>query len=85
MRQRSFCKRTFFEKDENKKALKHIHELGFMIGNHTMTHQNLKDLSEQKQREEIIGVNKAVEKVIGEKPAFSGRLSEAIRTTVTDL
>ncbi|MGC1139197.1 polysaccharide deacetylase family protein [Bacillus sp. B38] len=65
-----FVNGHFLKKDENKKALKHIHELGFMIGNHTMTHQNLKDLSEQKQREEIIGVNKAVEKVIGEKPAF---------------
>lgn len=65
-----FVNGQFLKKDENKKALKHIHDLGFMIGNHTMTHQNLKNLSEQKQREEIVGVNKAVEKVIGEKPAF---------------
>ena len=41
-----FVNGHFLKKDENKKALKHIHELGFMIGNHTMTHQNLKDLSE---------------------------------------
>ncbi|AKL84225.1 YfjS [Bacillus atrophaeus UCMB-5137] len=65
-----FVNGHFLKNEENKKALKHIYDLGFMIGNHTMTHQNLKDLSEKEQKEEILGVNKMVEDVTGEKPAF---------------
>ena len=44
--------------------------MGFMIGNHTMTHPNLKKISEAEQREEIVGVNDLVEEVTGERPQF---------------
>lgn len=55
---------------EKEKVIKEIHELGFMIGNHTYSHSDLTTLSEEKQKEEILSVNEAVEKIIGEKPKF---------------
>lgn len=54
----------------NQNVLREIHDLGFPIGNHTMTHNDLTTLSEDKQREEIEGVNTLVEEAIGEKPQF---------------
>jgi len=44
--------------------------MGFPIGNHTYSHPNLNDLSEEKQREEIIGLSDLVEEIIGERPQF---------------
>ena len=35
-----------------------------------MTHADLKQISEEAQREEILGVNEIVEQVTGEKPRF---------------
>lgn len=60
----------FLDTDEEKAILKEIHEMGFAIGNHTQTHANLKDLSEEQQRSEILQVNETIEAVIGEKPKF---------------
>ena len=44
--------------------------MGFIIGNHTMTHPNLRTISEAEQREEIVGVNDLVEEITGERPVF---------------
>ena len=65
-----FVNGHFLDSEEEAKNLKAIYDLGFPIGNHTQTHQNLKDLTEEEQRTEILSVNKRVEEITGEKPRF---------------
>lgn len=65
-----FVNGHFINSEGEKENVQLIHELGFSIGNHTQTHANLKDLSEEEQKEEIIQVNETVESIIGEKPKF---------------
>lgn len=65
-----FVNGHFIDEPEEKERLKAIHELGFPIGNHTDSHPNLKDLSEEEQREEIVGLNDKIEEIIGERPSF---------------
>lgn len=65
-----FVNGHFIQSEEKKAILKEIYELGFSIGNHTMTHKNLKDLSEEDQYEEIIELNQQIEEITGEKPTF---------------
>lgn len=65
-----FVNGHFLDTDEEKQQLKKIHEMGFAIGNHTNSHPNLRDLTEQQQAEEILQLNETVEGIIGEKPKF---------------
>lgn len=65
-----FVNGHFIQSDEKKKLLKEIYELGFPIGNHTMTHSNLKELSEEQQYEEIVELNNQIEKITGKRPKF---------------
>lgn len=65
-----FVNGHFINTDEKKEILKEIHDMGFVIGNHTKTHANLKSLSEEEQKEEILSVNEIVEEVTGERPRF---------------
>ncbi|MCM3742699.1 polysaccharide deacetylase family protein [Sporosarcina luteola] len=65
-----FVNGHFIATDEKKAILKEIHDMGFAIGNHTKTHADLKTLSEDEQREEIVSVNDMVEGIIGERPRF---------------
>ncbi|MGE7977986.1 polysaccharide deacetylase family protein [Psychrobacillus sp. NPDC093200] len=65
-----FVNGHFIDSEEEKANLKEIFDLGFEIGNHTQTHANLKNSSEEQQQEEILNVNETVESVIGEKPKF---------------
>ena len=65
-----FVNGHFIDSDEKKAILKEIHELGFAIGNHTKTHANLKQSTEEQQKEEILFVSDTVEEVIGERPKF---------------
>ncbi|MCM2674866.1 polysaccharide deacetylase family protein [Alkalicoccobacillus plakortidis] len=65
-----FVNGHFLNTDEEKEKLKEIHNMGFPIGNHTMTHQDLKSLSEEEQYEEIVEVSDTVEEIIGERPRF---------------
>ncbi|MCT2538110.1 polysaccharide deacetylase family protein [Aquibacillus koreensis] len=65
-----FVNGHFLETDEQKEMLKEIHEMGFPIGNHTYTHQKLDDVSEDKQKEEILSLSEKIEEIIGEKPVF---------------
>jgi peptidoglycan/xylan/chitin deacetylase (PgdA/CDA1 family) len=65
-----FVNGHFLDTDEEKAVLKEIHNIGFAIGNHTQTHANLKDLTEEQQRAEIIQVSETIEAVIGEKPKY---------------
>ncbi|GEN30296.1 peptidoglycan/xylan/chitin deacetylase (PgdA/CDA1 family) [Cerasibacillus quisquiliarum] len=65
-----FVNGHFLETKEQKEILKQIHQMGFVIGNHTYSHAYLPDISEEKQKEEIIRVNDLVEDITGERPAF---------------
>ncbi len=65
-----FVNGHLLETPEKKDMLKQIYDMGFIIGNHTYSHAYLPDLSEEKQKEEIVRVNDMVEKVIGERPKF---------------
>lgn len=65
-----FVNGIFLESQEGKDKLEKIHEMGFLIGNHTYSHPYLPDLSEEEQKEEVIKVNDMVEDIIGERPKF---------------
>ncbi|MGN7310272.1 polysaccharide deacetylase family protein [Alkalicoccobacillus gibsonii] len=65
-----FVNGHFLHTDEEKERLKEIHSMGFEIGNHTATHPDLKAISEEEQREEIVSVSDQVEEIIGERPRF---------------
>ncbi|EQB36559.1 MULTISPECIES: polysaccharide deacetylase family protein [Virgibacillus] len=65
-----FANGHFLETPEQKKQLKEIHEMGFIIGNHTYSHANLTTLSEKEQTEEIVKVSDQIEEIIGERPKF---------------
>lgn len=65
-----FVNGHFIQSDERKEQLKQIHEFGFEIGNHTMTHANLSNITEEEQYEEIVQLNDLIEETIGERPRF---------------
>ncbi len=65
-----FVNGHFLDTPEEKEIVKKIHEMGFLIGNHTYSHSSLPDLTQEEQKEEILSINKIVEEVIGEKPKF---------------
>lgn len=65
-----FVNGHFLDTEEEKENLREIHEMGFAIGNHTYSHANLKTISEEQQREEIIKLSDLVEEIIGERPEF---------------
>ncbi|MBT2570325.1 polysaccharide deacetylase family protein [Planococcus sp. ISL-110] len=65
-----FVNGHFLDTDEEKQQLKKLHEMGFAIGNHTNGHPNLRNLTEQQQREEILQLSDTIEQIIGEKPKF---------------
>ncbi|MFY4773688.1 polysaccharide deacetylase family protein [Metabacillus sp. RGM 3146] len=65
-----FVNGHFIDEEKEKQVLKEIHDMGFVIGNHTYHHLELKGLPAGKQKEEILKLNEAVEKIIGEKPKF---------------
>lgn len=65
-----FVNGHFIANDEQKEVLRQIHEMGFLIGNHTYNHVKLTDISEEEQRNEIVKLNDAVETITGERPQF---------------
>lgn len=65
-----FVNGHFIDDEEGEENLKEIDELGFPIGNHTMTHPDLTTISEEEQEEEILGVSEMVEDILGEKPDY---------------
>ncbi|MCM3713043.1 polysaccharide deacetylase family protein [Alkalihalobacillus oceani] len=65
-----FINGHFLADEGGKEKLKSIYEMGFEIGNHTMNHANLSDLSADEQRQEIVALNDLIEEVTGERPRF---------------
>lgn len=65
-----FVNGHFLSSEEKRELLKEIYDMGFVIGNHTFNHQKLNDVSEDKQREEIMKLSDLIEEIIGERPKF---------------
>ncbi|TYS70760.1 polysaccharide deacetylase family protein [Sutcliffiella horikoshii] len=65
-----FVNGHFLETKEEEEVLKTIYEMGFPIGNHTMTHKSLRQLTEEEQYEEIVMLSDRVEEITGERPRF---------------
>ncbi|KGA98854.1 polysaccharide deacetylase [Alkalihalobacillus alcalophilus ATCC 27647 = CGMCC 1.3604] len=65
-----FVNGHFIMDEAGRDKLKEIYEMGFEIGNHTMTHPNLQQISEEEQKNEIVELNELVEEIIGERPRF---------------
>lgn len=61
---------TFVIKPDKAKLLKEIKQKGHLIGNHTWWHENLRQLTPEKQREEIISTSDVIEQITGERPAY---------------
>lgn len=65
-----FVNGHFLETEEKHENLKEIYDLGFAIGNHTYNHPNLKEITVEEQREQLVKLNDKVEEIIGERPTF---------------
>lgn len=65
-----FVNGHFIKNGAGREKLKTIYDLGFEIGNHTMSHPNLSKLSSEEQRQEIVELNDLIEEIIGERPRF---------------
>ncbi|WP_405100658.1 polysaccharide deacetylase family protein [Oceanobacillus sp. FSL H7-0719] len=65
-----FVNGHFLDSPEEEEALKQLHEMGFLIGNHTYNHPLLTDIPEEEQHEEIVSLSDRVEEIIGERPKF---------------
>lgn len=65
-----FVNGHLLETNQQKQTLRRIHDMGFVIGNHTYSHRSLTELTEDEQKDEILQVNRMVEELIGEKPSF---------------
>lgn len=65
-----FVNGHFLETREQRDVLKQIHDMGFVIGNHTYSHAKLPDLTVQEQTEEIVKVSDQIEEIIGERTKF---------------
>lgn len=65
-----FVNGHFLETEQERNTLKQIYDMGFPIGNHTMTHKSLRQLTEEEQYEEIVALSDRVEEITGERPRF---------------
>ncbi|MFZ4450301.1 polysaccharide deacetylase family protein [Salibacterium aidingense] len=65
-----FVNGHFLQSEEGRKDLKKIADMGFEIGNHTMNHVDVSELSRQELEEEIGELNDIIEKITGEPPSF---------------
>lgn len=65
-----FVNGHFLDTLEEEEVLKQIHEMGFLIGNHTYSHPVIPDIPEDEQYEEIVSLSDRVEEIIGERPKF---------------
>ncbi|SDB87771.1 polysaccharide deacetylase family protein [Shouchella lonarensis] len=65
-----FVNGTYLHTKEGRQTLKTVADLGFEIGNHTMTHVKLEPLREEDQTGNILSLNNLVEDIIGKRPRF---------------
>lgn len=65
-----FVNGHFINDDAGAQELQAIYDLGFEIGNHSMTHPNFSQITEEEQYEEIVLLNDKIEEITGERPRF---------------
>ena len=65
-----FVNGHFIDSEDEQETLREIYNMGFEIGNHTMTHKSLRNLSEEEQYNEIVDLNDLIEEIVGERPKF---------------
>ncbi|QQK78354.1 polysaccharide deacetylase family protein [Salicibibacter cibarius] len=65
-----FINHHFIDDEEGEEQLLEIIEHGHEIGNHTMTHANLQEISEEEVEDEIVDLNDEIERITGERPDF---------------
>ncbi|WLV25635.1 polysaccharide deacetylase family protein [Aciduricibacillus chroicocephali] len=65
-----FVNGHFIDSEKGKNDLKKIHDMGFVIGNHTYSHNSLPEQSNARQKKEITDVDQMVEDAIGKRPSF---------------
>ncbi|QQK81973.1 polysaccharide deacetylase family protein [Salicibibacter cibi] len=65
-----FINHHFIDDEEGEEQLLEIMEHGHEIGNHTMTHANLQEISEEEVEDEIVDLNDEIERITGERPNF---------------
>lgn len=65
-----FVNGHFISSDEGASQLQEIYEMGFEIGNHSMSHPNFNDISEEEQYAEIVDLSDMIEDITGERPRF---------------
>lgn len=65
-----FVNGMYIEDQEGQDTIEKIYNMGFEIGNHTQTHANLQQISEEQQYEEIMQTSDLIEEVTGERPRF---------------
>lgn len=65
-----FVNGMYMENEEGFEVVQELHERGFEIGNHSHTHLNLSEQSEEIQKEEIVKTNVIIEEATGESPRF---------------
>ncbi|HET7629533.1 MAG TPA: polysaccharide deacetylase family protein [Bacillales bacterium] len=78
-----FVNGMYVKDDEGLNKLKKIEALGFPVGNHTVTHPNLSDLSPEEQRKEILPVYETLQRTSG-KPVKFFRAPHGVNTKVSD-
>nr|WP_279326510.1 polysaccharide deacetylase family protein [Bacillus kexueae] len=65
-----FVNGHFLDEEEEKEVLRKIVDLGFVVGNHTVGHENLRKLPENQQVNQIVTLNDTIVELTGEKPKF---------------
>lgn len=78
-----FVNGMYLKSKKDRKKLEEIHDMGFMIGNHTMTHPDLSQLSKEEQRKEISPLYEQIQDITGERVKFF-RAPHGVNTDVSD-
>ncbi|MBB6449441.1 peptidoglycan/xylan/chitin deacetylase (PgdA/CDA1 family) [Geomicrobium halophilum] len=65
-----FVNHHFINDEKGEEQLLEIMDYGHEIGNHTMSHPNLQEISKKEVEEEIVLLNDEVERITGERPTF---------------
>ncbi|MFB4164705.1 polysaccharide deacetylase family protein [Alteribacillus sp. JSM 102045] len=65
-----FVNGHFINDEKGQENLKAIYDLGFEIGNHTMNHVSLNEISKEETMQEIVDLNDLIEEITGERPVF---------------
>lgn len=65
-----FANGNYITTDEQRARLKKLYDMGFEIGNQTLDHPHLRELSYTEKRDQIVGLSDQIEAITGERPRF---------------